>query len=129
MIKMETRGYHTSKEVEKIQKRTGKCDFKKCKGACCSFLHLGWVNDQEQIKYMKNFPDIKTILINGKQAIIMNKPCNYLDKKTFKCKLQNKRKPVCCRQFPLPTDGVYALVAKKCSYKFKEKMMVTMGLK
>ena len=125
---METRGYHTAKEVEKIQKRKGKCDFKKCKGACCSFLLLGWVNDEGHSKYMKCFPNVKTLMTGGKKAIIMDILCKSLDKKTFKCKLHNKNKPICCRQFPLPTDGVYAIVAKKCSYRFEEKKMITMEL-
>ncbi len=120
-------GYTSIPDLEKNYKRSGKCDYKKCKAACCRFAIVGWIEDEEQGKYFKDM-GFKIVVINGRIAIFHDKPCEQLDLKTFKCKKQN-RKSVACKQFPMSTDAVYQKVASKCSYKFKEGKQIKMAPK
>lgn len=115
----------TNKEIDERYNRSGKCDFKKCKAACCRFYLIGIVNTINSERYMKGF-GFKIITQNGMRKAILPIVCNHLDLKTYECKIQSK-KPLCCKQFPVPEDGVYKLVADKCSYKFKGNIVIKMG--
>ena len=117
-------GYTSVKGTEEKFGRSGKCDFKKCKAACCKFGVVGYIFDDEEEKYWKSM-GFKIETMNGKRAIIHNHPCKQLDLKTLKCKIQ-KTKSVACKQFLMPTDAVYTRIAKKCSYIFKEGKEVKM---
>jgi hypothetical protein len=123
---MDTRFWMDNKKINSDFGRSGDCDFKKCKAACCRFVLIGKCEDDEQRTYLEGF-GFSTIIQNGVEKIILKKDCKYLDLKTFKCKKQNK-KSICCHQFPLPQDGTYQKIEKLCSYKFKDGKIKTMGL-
>ena len=116
------------KDIEKKYKRTGTCDFKKCKAACCRFAYMAEVNNDEYEKYISGFPNIKFIELNGRKHIIIDRPCKNLNMKTFKCKIQ-ENKSVACNQFPTQDDSVFKLVQGKCSYRFEKKEEIMMGIK
>ena len=118
--------YKLNKDIDKEMNRRGKCNPNKCKAACCRFVHLGRTHSRQQEKYVKGF-GIKVISFLGARHMILEKPCKFLDLKTYKCK-RHKTKPACCRQFPTPDDLVYEIVSKKCSYQFKDKKVEKMEL-
>jgi len=125
-LKMIEEIYKSNKDIDKDFKRSGKCNYKKCKAICCRFFHIGTIKSSQQKKYLKGF-GFKIILFKGEQHIILEKPCKYLNLKTYKCK-RHKTKPACCRQFPINDDSVYQLIQKKCSYKFADKKVEMMGI-
>ena len=91
-----------------IVKRTGECDYKKCKSACCKFFCIG---DRD---YAKGF---------GKQnefgKAIVDIHCKNLTK-CGNCPLFNKKNfPGACKQFPHPSDSTYWHIMDKCSFKFE----------
>jgi len=108
--------YSDPKSLNKKFNRKGNCDYKKCKAACCRFSALGTVTSLAQEKYFKGF-GYKIVQIGENRIIIDDRPCNYLDLKTYKCKRQ-KTKPMACRQFPLPHDEVFKRVRKVCTHSF-----------
>ncbi len=91
-----------------VVRRTGKCDYKKCKSACCKFICLG------ESKYWDGF---------GKKNefgnIILNTKCKNLNKKGECLVFKKKNFPEACKQFPHPIDGVYKHIAEKCMFKFE----------
>jgi len=91
-----------------VVKRTGKCDYKKCKSACCRFINGGnssyWEGFGKKNEFGKVIVDIK---------------CKNL-KKNGDCSLFGTRDwPGACKQFPYLDDGVYQHIANKCSFKFE----------
>lgn len=102
-----------------IVQRVGKCDYKKCKNACCKFCSALYVKD-----YSRGFFDGKDSF--GKD--ILKRKCNNLQKnglcklwrkKSSKNSIKNKGFPIACKQFPHVGDGIYWEVADVCSYKFR----------
>lgn len=110
----------TPKEVQKKYNRKGKCDYKKCKAACCRFMLINADSLGESIKDYWKGHGFDLIYINGVPHWFKNSPCSHLDLKTYKCKLQ-KTKPIVCQQFPTPDDIVYKKVIKVCSFNFPDK--------
>ncbi len=103
-----------------IVKRVGKCNWKKCKNACCKICSAGYIKD-----YSKGFFDGKDDF--GKY--IIRKSCNNL-MKDGTCKLWKKRItnydsslnkgfPLACKNFPMPGDSIYWNVINVCSFKFQ----------
>ena len=91
-----------------IVKRVGKCDYKKCKSACCKFFSM------DGKTYYQGF---------GKEnefgSIIVKVECKNLDR-CGRCPLFRTRKfPRACKQFPHPSDGVYTHISDKCSFQFE----------
>jgi Fe-S-cluster containining protein len=109
--------YSSPVESAKRHNRTGKCDSKKCKAACCRFACLNVEERKPCIDYFKGL-GFKSEIIAGKRYLILEKDCKYLDLKTYKCKRYDRR-PIPCRHFTIPTDIVYKRVMKKCTFKFK----------
>lgn len=105
------------KEKKYLVRRTGECDYKKCKNACCKIISIhvsGKYSDGEPInRYIKNF----ATKIIGDHAII-EKKCSQLNKNGL-CNVWKKKKfPGPCDEFPHPNDGVYIAVEPVCSFKF-----------
>lgn len=116
-----------SKDVGRKYNRKGKCDYKKCKAACCRFMLISADSLAEGIKGYWKGHGFDLIYMNGKAMWLKDSPCTHLDLKTYKCKLQ-KNKPIICQQFPIPHDAVYKKVIKVCSYRFpKEQKIMKMG--
>ena len=94
---------------EYLIKRTGKCDYKKCKAVCCRFIcNIG------SHEYFDNFGKKGSC---GNNLIKIN--CNQLCKNNT-CKIfKSKKFPRACIQFPHCTDALYHEVIKKCSFKFE----------
>ena len=95
-----------------ILRRLGKCDYKKCKNACCKFICAG---SKYQRDYFLGFGK-KSPCGNG---VIINKRCSRLTRKGECPLFDKKRFPVACKQFPLPLDEVYHIVYNKCGFRFK----------
>ena len=105
------------KKKKYLVRREGKCDYKKCKNACCKFTSHncgGKYSDGELVNtYVKGFSD----RILGDHAIMKNR-CSRLNR-DGSCKLwKRKGFPGPCKEFPHPFDGVYIAVAPVCSFKF-----------
>lgn len=115
-------------DVEKKYKRTGTCDYKKCGAACCRFMDIGVILNDEHEKYLSGFPKVKFIELNGWKHIVIDAPCKNLNLETFECKIQ-ENKSAACSQFPMPHDSVFKLVQEKCSYQFEQKEEILMGKK
>ncbi len=100
----------TIKGNKYLVKRTGKCEPKKCKAACCKIM----AHKTEGDLYFSGFVDEQI----GDWSII-KKQCQQLSKGGM-CKVwkQKKKFPKPCEQFPHPTDGVYVAVEPVCSFKF-----------
>lgn len=107
-----------------IVERTGKCDYKKCKNACCKFCVLAYPHE-----YFEGFGKIG----NNKRSLIMEKKCKFLEKDGTCQKWGKKSKctdptiggmgkysgfPRACEQFPHPDDSVFYEVMDVCTFKF-----------
>lgn len=121
---MKDRHYASVKEIEHENGRTGDCDYKKCKAACCRFVTFNAIENSQQEKFFKGF-GFEVVKLRGsfERYLILRVDCKHLDKKTFKCKIQ-KTKSWACKHFPIPSDNQYKLVRKVCSYKFPKKKKV-----
>lgn len=118
--------YSSARDITKKYDRKGKCDFRKCKGACCRFSLIGSFSLEPYMQYIKNM-GYRIETIDGKRYGILEKPCRQLDLKTYKCRIYQRR-PIPCRQFPVPSDLVYKRVRKACSFFFEGKgEELTMG--
>jgi len=105
------------KDKKYLVSRYGKCDYKKCKNACCKFIsnYCGgnWSDGEPVNVYIKGFAD----RMLGDHAIF-KKRCNRLNR-DGSCKLwKRKGFPGPCKEFPHPFDGVYIFTAPVCSFKF-----------
>ena len=113
-----------------IVKRVGKCDYKKCKNACCKFCELPY-----PYEYWEGFGEISK---NG-TTIVLKKTCKFLDKNGTCKKWRESEKeinysngglgikkgfPRACEQFPVLTDGVYHEVIDVCSFKYEIIMTI-----
>ena len=115
--------------------RTGKCDYKKCKAACCRKLSIilpiemvGYAlpNKKSPFENMENMErwmegynvTTETVKILGRKVtkLTFDNDCKYLDLKTFECKNYDKR-PDICRLFPWTK---MQLEGKPCSFRFEE---------
>jgi len=93
-----------------VVKRIGKCDFKKCKNACCKFCSAGYIKD-----YSIGFFDREDDFGN----LILDRNCNNITK-NGRCKLwKTKKFPNACRNFPIVGDSIYWNVADVCSFKYE----------
>lgn len=118
--------YASPKQIAKDYNREGTCNYKDCKAACCRFSIVNSVDKTPMKQYLKGM-GFKIERIGDSDEVILEKPCKYLDLKTYKCK-RYKRRPIPCQQFPIPSDTVYQRVRKVCSYKFEsEKKEIKMG--
>lgn len=113
------------KEKILIVKRTGKCDYKKCKNACCKFCSVQYPHE-----YFEGFGEY----CEKSKLIIIDKTCKFLDKNGTCKKWEEKQSevdysigyrgrragfPRACEQFPLLSDGVYHKVMDVCTFKYK----------
>ncbi len=96
------------KNKQYLVQRVGECKPKKCKSACCKFMHTEY-----NLDYTKNFGKLT------KSGVILPLICSQLNTKCDTCKLWDKKLPKVCNQFPHPSDRVYYEVYDKCSFKFK----------
>ncbi len=109
----------------KIVKRVGKCNYKKCKNACCKFLTFTYPHE-----YYEGFGKIS----ENQKKIIINKKCKFLDscgkctkwgEKSSEVDYSNgfqgrtKGFPRACEQFPHIDDCLYNEVADKCSFEWE----------
>ena len=118
--------YSNPKTIAKNYKRKGICDYKACKAACCRFSIVGTTSKTPMKQYIKGM-GFKIERIGNSDEIILEKPCKYLDLQTYKCK-RYERRPIPCRQFPIPSDKVYQRVRRVCSYRFEsETKEIKMG--
>ena len=124
MKNSQVRGYMTIKEVVEKYKRKGSCDPTKCKAACCRFTIMYSSAKEPSMKYLKGM-GFKVEKIDGHRYIILERPCDYLNQKTNRCK-RHSSKPWPCKHFPIPSDAVYKRVRKVCSYIFDNKKVMTM---
>ena len=90
-----------------VLERTGECDYKKCKSACCKFYHIGCRNFDkafgEKTKFgMKIVADCVNLNKDGK--------CKLWGKKAFSN---------ACKQFPHPNDSHYLVAYEYCAFRFK----------
>lgn len=113
-----------------IVKITGKCDYKKCKNACCKFCSLAYPHE-----YFEGFGEPSKDF----KHLIIKKKCKFLNKNGT-CQKWNKKEtkidnsigyqgritgfPRACKQFPHPDDGIYHEVMDKCTFKYE--IMYTM---
>jgi len=88
--------------------RTGKCNPKKCKSACCTHLH--WTGNEEYIKQFGTKCKPLGALIKKKCKQLCNNKCKRWGRSNF---------PSVCKTFPHPNDGLYLAVMDKCSFKFE----------
>lgn len=94
-----------------ILRRIGKCDYKKCRNACCKIICVG---SKYQIDYFLGFGKS-----DGKGGVAITKRCSRLTRKG-ECPLFGKKRfPVACKQFPNAVDEVYFYVYGKCGFRFK----------
>ena len=110
----------TGAEVVEKYNRTGICNYKKCKAACCRFAMIYAGNSFTGSRSYWEGHGFTLEILNGKGYWIKESPCNHLDLKTYECKI-NEAKPPVCDQFPTPDDSVFERVQDVCSYRFKDK--------
>ena len=93
---------------EWLLQQEGKCEPKKCKSACCKFIHLN-----EKTTYYQGFGT------KGKYGgVVVKKTCSHLHNN--KCDLWGSKKfPNTCAQFPHPEDTVWKEVFDVCTFKFR----------
>lgn len=109
-----------------IAKRTGKCDFKKCKNACCKFCSF-----KHQHEYFEGFGDY----CKKSNSIIIKKTCKFLSKdgtcqkwgktqgeqeKTGSANGRISGFPRACEQFPHISDEVFWRVMEVCGFKYEK---------
>ncbi len=108
-----------------IAKRVGKCDYKKCKNACCKFCGLPYPHE-----YFEGFGDYS----KKSNSIILKKNCKFLNKNGT-CKKWGEQEgkiyyshkelgrqkgfPRACSQFPYLDDAVFHQVMDICSFKYE----------
>lgn len=113
------------KDKNLIVRRIGKCDYKKCKNACCKFCGLSYPHE-----YFEGFGEPSKNFKN----LIIKKRCKFLNKNGT-CQKWNEKKsevdnsigtlgrstgfPRACEQFPHLTDEVYNEVIDKCTFKYE----------
>jgi hypothetical protein len=126
--KLDLEGYVylvSTKDKLLIVKRVGKCDYKKCKNACCKFCSLPYPHE-----YWEGFGEIS----KKRENILCKKTCKFLDKNGTCKKWDNSEKeidysnggdgvlkgfPRACEQFPSLSDGVYHEVIDVCTFKYE----------
>lgn len=95
-------------------KRVGQCS--KC-GKCC--LGFTLTSDKEfsrdLVKYYANY-GVTVTRKREKTFFRFDIPCRYLDKKTNKCRIYGKGRPVICMQYPREEDA--NSIPKECTFKF-----------
>ena len=93
--------------------RRGVCEYKKCKNACCKFIHESLGPKDSGYDFHINFFD------KGKRSgITMAKTCCQLGDKGL-CNVWDKKKfPKPCKDFPHPNDQHYWEVSDVCSFYF-----------
>jgi hypothetical protein len=101
-----------------IVKRTGKCNYKKCKNACCKFCSAAYLKDYSRGFFEKDVfgKEIVKIKCNN---LNKNGTCKLWGKKSSKDSQTNKGFPLACKEFPIPQDSIYWNVLDVCSYKFE----------
>lgn len=93
-----------------IVKRIGKCDYKKCKNACCKFISLSYPHS-----YFEGFGKVN----NQKTNVIIKKTCKFLCK-TGTCNRWGKKDfPEACKQFPHVSDGTFIEIMDRCTFKYE----------
>lgn len=89
-------------------KRRGRCNYQKCKGACCAALNL--CNGE-----------MENDLSPGDRLTFTNYRCVHLEN-TGACRIYHNRPSVCCTFPESPWDLIYQRVKDKCSYWFEIEM-------
>jgi len=109
--------YSNPQEVAKKYNRIGKCNSKKCKGACCRFSIVNSESRQ---------PCIGLLLYILHLYVFKSRYSHSFSKiKYFFPAIDSDFNPIFlkysipCRHFPIPSDLVYLKIANKCTYKFK----------
>ena len=113
-----------------ITKRVGKCDYKKCKNACCKFCSVGYNHE-----YYEGFGEKSKI----GNHIILKKKCKFIDKNGT-CKKWGQKQgkvdysngkdgilkgfPRACDQFPYLSDEVYHEVMDVCTFRYEIIMTI-----
>jgi len=104
--------------------RGGKCDYKKCKSACCSFFTLENITKSMPNNRIKSREDYwkvtgraQIVESNGYKFAVAVHRCAQLDE-DGKCKIY-KNRPIECKQWPTPRDNMHKMLGDVCSVTIK----------
>lgn len=88
-----------------IHKVQGICEPSRCGSWCCKWL-VFVVNpsNPDDVKYYEIHGAEARVRKDGKLAVLVYQPCNYLDEKTGKCEIYAKRPWICRRYASLEAD-------------------------
>ena len=117
--KKEEIGLFETKEKYIVIRKTGNCDYKICKNACCKICSAGYVKDYSRGFFDKVDEFGKDVLIKKCNNLQKDHTCKLWGKRSTKDSSTNKGFPLACNQFPPPSDSIYWNVIDVCSLKFE----------